>query len=75
MLPRGFAPDGAAISWEQRPGPSRLQRGEAVRSAGVEPTGEWYPQRTRSAVVQGGDLWCEEECVLDFDEGSVEEGE
>ncbi|KAJ1162292.1 hypothetical protein NDU88_002760 [Pleurodeles waltl] len=71
----GLNPDADATLWEQRPGSSRLQLGEAVRRAGVEPTREFYPQGTRAAVVQGGDPGCEEASVLDFDEGSVEEGE
>ncbi|KAJ1172800.1 hypothetical protein NDU88_004642 [Pleurodeles waltl] len=71
----GFVPDDAAILWEQRPGPSKFQRGKNRRHAGGEPKCELLPQGTRAAVLQGGDLWREEECVLDFDEGSVEEGE
>ncbi|KAJ1150125.1 hypothetical protein NDU88_002923 [Pleurodeles waltl] len=53
----------------------RLQRSKARRHVGVEPTRELHPQGTRAAVIQGGDQWCEEACLLDFDEGSVEEGE
>ncbi|KAJ1092295.1 hypothetical protein NDU88_005406 [Pleurodeles waltl] len=69
----GFAPDDAAILWEQHPGPSKLQRGKDRRHAGGEPTYELLLQGTRAAVFQGGDPWhAEEECVLDFDEGSVD---
>ncbi|KAJ1139578.1 hypothetical protein NDU88_005947 [Pleurodeles waltl] len=71
----GFVPNDATILWEQRPGPSKFQRGKDRRHAGGEPKGELLLQGTRAAVLQGGDLWREEECVLDFDEGSVEEGE
>ncbi|KAJ1106252.1 hypothetical protein NDU88_003655 [Pleurodeles waltl] len=70
-----FVPNYAAILWEQRPGQSKLQRGKDWHHAGGEPTCELLLQGTRVAVFQGGDPWREEKCVLDFDEGSVEEGE
>ncbi|KAJ1186335.1 hypothetical protein NDU88_003117 [Pleurodeles waltl] len=71
----GIDPGDDAPLWEQRLGPSRLPRGEVVRCAGVEPQQEFYPQGTRAAAIQGGDPWCDETCVLEFDKGSVEEGE
>ncbi|KAJ1123936.1 hypothetical protein NDU88_002403 [Pleurodeles waltl] len=69
----GLASDDAAPRWEQRRGPSR--RGEVVRRASLEPQQGVVTQTTRTAGIQGGDSWCDETCVLDFDEDSVEEGE
>ncbi|KAJ1206966.1 hypothetical protein NDU88_002359 [Pleurodeles waltl] len=71
----GFAPAGAAASSEQRPSPSGTHRGSAAQLAAAEQMGEWQQPRAPAAVVQGEDLWCEEECVLDFEERSFEEGE
>ncbi|KAJ1125995.1 hypothetical protein NDU88_004408 [Pleurodeles waltl] len=67
----GIAPGNAAPLWEQRPGPSRLSRGEV---AGVESQQEFDSRGTWAAAVQGGGPWCEEACVLDFDEDSVKKG-
>ncbi|KAJ1082311.1 hypothetical protein NDU88_002479 [Pleurodeles waltl] len=68
----GFAPAGAASSGEQRPGPSGMRGGPAARLADVELRGEWQQKRDQAEGVQRGDLWCEEECVLDFEERSFE---
>ncbi|KAJ1082226.1 hypothetical protein NDU88_002394 [Pleurodeles waltl] len=69
----GFAPAGA--SGEQRPGPSGMRGGPAVRLVDVELRVEWQQKRAQAAEVPREDLWCEEECVLDFEERSFEEGE
>ncbi|KAJ1123147.1 hypothetical protein NDU88_001620 [Pleurodeles waltl] len=61
----GFAPGNAATLWEQHPGPLRIHRGKDRHDAGGEST----------HALQSQDPWCVEECVLDFDEDSVEEGE
>ncbi|KAJ1190038.1 hypothetical protein NDU88_006778 [Pleurodeles waltl] len=71
----GFAPGDAATLWEQRLGPLMLQRGKHRHHAGGEPTRDLHLQGTRAMVLQRGDPWCDEECVLDFEEDSVEEGE
>ncbi|KAJ1179511.1 hypothetical protein NDU88_004745 [Pleurodeles waltl] len=71
----GIAPGDTAPLWEQRPGPSRLSRGETVRHAGLESQLEFYARGTRAVAEQGGGPWCDEACVLDFDEDCVEEGE
>ncbi|KAJ1129381.1 hypothetical protein NDU88_007752 [Pleurodeles waltl] len=73
----GFAPAGAgtATSGEQHPGPSGLRWGPVVRLADVELRGEWQQKGAQTAEGQREDLWCEEECVLDFEERSFEEGE
>ncbi|KAJ1170813.1 hypothetical protein NDU88_002684 [Pleurodeles waltl] len=37
--------------------------------------GEMQQQRAQAVLGQGDDLWCEDECILDYEEGSLEEGE
>ncbi|KAJ1164324.1 hypothetical protein NDU88_004764 [Pleurodeles waltl] len=69
----GLAPAGIATSGEQHPGPSGMRWGLSARLADVDLGGEW--QQKRAPGVQRGDLWCEEECVLDFEGRSIEEGE
>ncbi|KAJ1154889.1 hypothetical protein NDU88_007632 [Pleurodeles waltl] len=71
----GFAPGDAATLWKQRPGPLKFQCGKHRGHAGGEPTRDLHLQGTRVTVMERGDPWCDEECVLDFDEDSVEEGE
>ncbi|KAJ1164879.1 hypothetical protein NDU88_005312 [Pleurodeles waltl] len=70
----GFAPGDAATLREKRPGLSYVQYGKDRRQAGRELKGALLPQDTR-AGLQGGELWREEEWVLDFEEESLEEGE
>ncbi|KAJ1203098.1 hypothetical protein NDU88_006892 [Pleurodeles waltl] len=67
----GFAPGGAAILVEQRPGPSYVQHGKDRRQRGEEPRGAWLPQDT-GVGFQGLQA---EEWELDFEEESLEEGE
>ncbi|KAJ1088245.1 hypothetical protein NDU88_001403 [Pleurodeles waltl] len=70
----GFAPVCAAISWEQRPGPSEVQRFVNTRHTAETKAGEW-PQRAQETLGQGGDLWREDEFLLDYEETILEEGE
>ncbi|KAJ1099162.1 hypothetical protein NDU88_004266 [Pleurodeles waltl] len=71
---KGFAPAGAAASWERRPGPSGVQRVVNTQRTAGDKTGEWQ-LRAQAALGQDGDLWCEDECILDYEEASLEEGE
>ncbi|KAJ1144008.1 hypothetical protein NDU88_010310 [Pleurodeles waltl] len=71
---RGFAPANAAASWEQRPGPSGVQPVVTMRRA-VRTTAGELPLRAQEVLGHGNDLWREDECVLDYEETSLEEGE
>ncbi|KAJ1144005.1 hypothetical protein NDU88_010307 [Pleurodeles waltl] len=71
---RGFAPANAAASWEQRPGPSGVQPVVTMRRA-VRTTAGELPLRAQEVLSHGNDLWREDECVLDYEETSLEEGE
>ncbi|KAJ1084549.1 hypothetical protein NDU88_004696 [Pleurodeles waltl] len=70
---KGFVPANAAASWEQRPGPSGVQpvvnRRRTVRTTAGE-----LPRRAQEALGYGNELW-REDCILDYDETSIEEGE
>ncbi|KAJ1189471.1 hypothetical protein NDU88_006216 [Pleurodeles waltl] len=70
----GFAPAGAAASWKQHPGPSGVQRFVNMQRRVGTKAGEW-PQRAQEALGQGGDLLREDECILDYKETSLGEGE
>ncbi|KAJ1092336.1 hypothetical protein NDU88_005447 [Pleurodeles waltl] len=71
----GFAPAGATASGEQHPGPSGMHGGPIAWLADMELRGEWQQKGAQAAERQREDLWCEEDCVLDFEEHSFEEGE
>ncbi|KAJ1181971.1 hypothetical protein NDU88_007170 [Pleurodeles waltl] len=71
---RGFALTGAAASWEQRLGPSGVQPVANTRRTARTTAGE-LPQRAQEFLAHGSDLWHEDECVLDYEETSLEEGE
>ncbi|KAJ1132054.1 hypothetical protein NDU88_010384 [Pleurodeles waltl] len=70
----GFAAAGATASWEQHPGPSGVHRVVRTRRTAGDKMGEWQ-QRAQAALGHGDDLWCEDECILDYEEGSLEEVE
>ncbi|KAJ1104843.1 hypothetical protein NDU88_002252 [Pleurodeles waltl] len=71
---QGFAPASAASSWEQCPGTSGVQPVVNMRRT-VRTTAGELPRRAQEVLGYGNELWREDDCILDYDETSLEEGE
>ncbi|KAJ1217985.1 hypothetical protein NDU88_005572 [Pleurodeles waltl] len=71
----GFVPAGVAVPREQGPGPSGMQRGPQAPYTEAAMSGELQQQVFGAAGLQEQDELGDEECKLDFDERSIEEGE
>ncbi|KAJ1139565.1 hypothetical protein NDU88_005934 [Pleurodeles waltl] len=71
----GFAPTGVAVPRERRPGPSGMQKGLCVQYVEAAWSGEWQQLGSSAAGLHVLDIIGDEECELDFEERSIEEGE